>query len=116
MTHLLRCLITLLAVAGLASPSITPRLAQGRSSGFSRCQRARSTAQTDRSHSIAIRDTADRKVQTAKGSGQDETPAVVSTERIRWPEFTAVLELTSTPEPHPVRHYAQSTFGRAPPL
>lgn len=116
MTHLLRCLITVLAVAGLASPSITPRLAQGRSSGFSRCQRVRSTAQTDRSHSVAVRDTGDQKVQTAQGGGQDETPAVVSAERIRWPEFTAVFELPSTPEPHPVRHCARSTFGRAPPL
>jgi hypothetical protein len=116
MTHLLRCLITVLAVAGLASPSIAPRQARGRSSGFSRGQRVRSASHIDRSYSHFIRGAAERQVPAFDDRGQGDTPAAVLIERVRWPTLIAASELIHTPEFRPLFRSARTNLGRAPPL
>jgi hypothetical protein len=116
MTHLLRCLITVIAVCGLAYPSVAPRQGRSRSLGFSRGQRVRSTSQAVRSHSPAIRDAANLKLLALGDSGEDDTAAALTNERIRWPSLTAYSVPVTTPELLPFQQYESSAFGRAPPL
>lgn len=115
MTHLLRCLISVLAVAGLAFPSIAPRPARNRLAGFSRAQRLRNTSQAERPHSPAVHDAAKLKLLALGDSGAGDTPAALTTEQVRWPGLTADSALTTAPELlFPSEQHARSPFGRAP--
>ena len=116
MTHVLRCLISMLAGAGLAYPSITSRPARGRSCGFSGGYRLRTASQTDCSHLLFICNAADRKLLSSEGSGQDRSDAELLNGRIRWPNVEAVPVLVPPSEVAPLQPYLRNTFGRAPPL
>ena len=116
MTQLLRWLITVLAVAGLAYPSISPRQLRGRSSGFSRGQRLRAASQIDRSYSAVICNAGARDLPDFENRGQDHSAAALSSERSEWPNLTPVSELIIASELPPLRQHARNTFGRAPPL
>lgn len=115
MTHVLRFLITMLAGAGLAYPSITPRPARGRSCGFSRGYRLRIASQADCSHLLSISNAADRKFLSAEGSAQDYADAELLNGSIRCPNEAAVPVLIPPSEAPPLQQYPRNTFGRAPP-
>lgn len=116
MTQLLRCLITVLAVAGLAFPSISPRQLRGRSSGFSRGKRLRTASRIDRLYSAVIRDAGTRDLLGSEDDGQHHSAAALSSERIQWPNLTLVSGLISASEVRPLQQHARNTFGREPPL
>ncbi len=106
MKHLLRGLITLLAITGLAYPSIASRQVRGRSSGFSR----------GHSQSPVVCDGAEEKLLALCDRGQDDTPAAVSTKRIEGPSSTEVFVLNPTAELHALQKQKRAALGRSPPL
>ena len=114
MTNLVRALITLVAVVGIADPAIATRNTRGRTNGVSRGHRLRCTTQAERPALVRDADTA-KLIAPLDRSGDDlgvaELPAGVPQ-----PVFAATARVAAWPKLAALASHTRTPFGRAPPF
>ena len=115
MTHLLRALITLVAVIGIADPAIATRNARGRTNGVSRGHRLRCTTQAERPALIRDADLPPLLAPLDRCDGN--ASAEESTRPVSPAELLVVARITTNSElPAVLAPPALVPFGRAPPF